>query len=359
MVIVMLATAAGEEIEAVLSYLQRAGAEYQMSRGVERTIIVVLTELAPAAVALVSTMAGVERVAPIARPFTLASRDFKPESTVVRIGPVGLGAEAVLVAAGTRFLEDDAQVSTLARAARRAGAGLMRVSAGSRALFPYGPEHQAEILARRAALAREAGLAVLVEVRSEEEAGAVASTAQALYVGGEDMGNAALLRRCASTGLPLVLERGPSAEVEEWLMAAEYLLALGHGQVALCEAGIRTFEPAMTRTLDLSSLPLVRRLSHLPLMADPTSSGGSDLVQSLALAAVAAGADGVLVEAASDPSAAGGQALPADSLRTLVRRLAPLCRALGRTPPLTAARPVRARRSPAAGRGYGRRHPKG
>jgi 3-deoxy-7-phosphoheptulonate synthase len=359
MVIVMLATAAEEEIEAVLSYLQQAGAEYQVSRGVERTIIVVLTELAPSAVAFVSTMAGVERVAPIARPFTLASRDFKPESTVVRIGVVELGAEAVLLAVGARFLEDDAQVSTLALAARRAGAGLMRVSVGSRTLFPYGLVSPAETLARRAALARGAGLAVLVEVRSEEEVEAVASTAQALYVGGQDMGNAALLRCCASTGLPLVLERGPSAEVEEWLMAAEYLLALGHGQVALCEAGIRTFEPAMTRTLDLSSLPLVRRLSHLPLMADPTSSGGGDLVQSLALAAVAAGADGVLVEAVTEPSVAGGQALPADALRPLMKRLAPLCRALGRIPPSTAARSVRARRSPAGGRGRGGRDLRG
>jgi 3-deoxy-7-phosphoheptulonate synthase len=279
-------------------------------------------------------MAGVERVAPIARPFTLASRDFKPESTVVRIGAVELGTEAVLLAVGARFLEDDVQVSALARAARRAGAGLMRVSVGSRTLFPYGLVSHAETLARRAALAREAGLAVLVEVTSEAEVEAVGSTAQALYVGGQDMGNAALLRCCACTGLPLVLERGPSAEVEEWLMAAEYLLALGQGQVALCEAGIRTFEPAMTRTLDLSSLPLVRRLSHLPLMADPTSSGGGDLVQSLALAAVAAGADGVLVEAATEPSAAGGQALPADALRPLAERLAPLCRALGRIPPL-------------------------
>jgi 3-deoxy-7-phosphoheptulonate synthase len=358
MVIVMLATASGAEIEAVLSYLQRAGAEYQVSRGVERTIIVVLTELAPAAVAFVSTMAGVERVAPIARPFTLASRDFKPESSVVRIGPVELGTEAVLLAVGARFLEDDAQVSALARAARRAGAGLMRVSVGSRTLFPYGLVSPAETLARRAALAREAGLAVLVEVRSEQEVEVVASTAQALYVCGQDMGNAALLRCCASTGLPLVLERGPSAEVEEWLMAAEYLLALGHGQVALCEAGIRTFEPAMTRTLDLSSLPLVRRLSHLPLMADPTSAGGGDLVQSLALAAVAAGADGVLVEAAIEPSVAGGQALPADALRPLARRLAPLCRALGRIPP-SSAWPVRARRSPAGGRARGRRDLRG
>jgi len=349
MVIVMLATAAEEEIEAVLSYLKRAGAEHQVSRGVERTIIVVLTELAPAAVAFVSTMAGVERVAPIARPFTLASRDFKPESTVVRIGPVELGTEAVVLAVGARFVDDDAQVSALARAARRAGAGLMRVSVGSRALFPYGSERQAETLARRAALAGETGLAVLVEVRSAEEVEAVASAAQALYVGGQDMGNAALLRCCGSTGLPLVLERGPSAEVEEWLMAAEYLLALGHGQVALCEAGIRTFEPAMARTLDLSSLPLVRRLSHLPLMADPTSSGGGDLMQSLALAAVAAGADGVLVEGAVEPSLAGGQALSADALPALVKRLAPLCRALGRVPP-----------SPGAGgRGHGGREPRG
>lgn len=356
MVIVMLATAAEEEIEAVLSYLRQAGAEYRVSHGVERTIIVVLTDVVPAAVASLSTMAGVERVVPIARPFTLVSRDFKPESTVVRIGAVELGAAAVSLAVGARFVEDDRQVLALARAARRAGAGLMRVSIGSRARLPYGPVPQPEALARRAALAREAGLAVLAEVRSEEEPVAVASIAQALYVGGQEMGNAALLRRCASTGLPVVLERGPSAEVEDWLMAAEYLLALGHGQVVLCEAGIRTFEPATARTLDLSSLPLVRRLSHLPLMADPTSAGSGDLVESLALAAVAAGADAVVVEAATEPSTAGGQAVTADALGPLAERLAPLCRALGRIPPSAAARP---RRGGAGGRGGGGRSTRG
>lgn len=335
MVVVMLAAAAEEEIEAVLSYLGQAGAECRVSRGVERTIIVVLTEMAPAAAASLPTMAGVERVVPIARRFTLASRDFKPEGTVVRIGAVEVGAEAVVLAVGARFVEDNSQVSALARAARRAGAGLMRVSIGSRSRLPYGPVPQPEALARRVALAREAGLAVLAEVRSEEEPAAVASTAQALYVSGQDTGNAALLRRCASTGLPLVLERGPSAGVEEWLMAAEYLLALGHGQVVLCEAGIRTFDPGTARTLDLSSLPVLRRLSHLPLMADPSSGGSGDLVESLAMAAVAAGADAVVVEAATEPSAAGGQALPADALGSLVERLAPLCRALGRTPPST------------------------
>jgi 3-deoxy-7-phosphoheptulonate synthase len=332
MVIVMLAGAAERDIEAVLSHLRRAGAECRVSRGVERTIIVVLTDVVPAVPAAVSTMAGVERVVPIARPFTLASRDFQPESTVVRVASVELGAGAVLLAVGARFVEDDGQVSTLAKAARRAGAALMRVSAGSQVRFPYVPTSQPAMLARRTALAREAGLAVLVEVRSDEEALAVASSAHGLYVGGQDMGNVSLLRCCASTGLPLVLERGPSAAIDEWLVAAEYVLALGHSQLVLCEAGIRTFEPA-ARTLDLSSLPLLRRRSHLPLMADVTSAGVSDLAESLALAAVAAGADAVVVEAAVDPSAAGGQALLAKALGPLAKRLAPLCRALGRAAP--------------------------
>jgi 3-deoxy-7-phosphoheptulonate synthase len=359
MVIVMLATATEGEIEAVLSYLRQAGVEYRVSRGVERTIIVVLTEVAAAVAAPLSTMAGVERVVPIARPFVLASRDFKRESTVVRIGAVELGGVAVSLAVGARLIEDDSQVAVLARAASRAGASLMRVSTGSRAPFPYGPAPQPEVLARRAALAREAGLTVLVEVRSEEEAEAVAPAAQALYVGGQDMGNAALLRRCASTGLPLVLERGPSARIEEWLMAAEYLLTMGHGQVVLCEAGIRTFEPTTGRTLDLSSLPLLRRLSHLPLMADPTAAGSADLMESLALAALAAGADAVVVEAATGPSATGGQALATDALALLAKRLAPLCRALGRIPPSTAARPVRLRRGLRRGRGRGGRSTRG
>lgn len=330
MVIVMLAAATEDEIDAVLSHLRRSGAEYRLSRGVERTIIVVLTDVATADSTSLSGMAGVERVVPIARPFTLASRDFKPENTVVRIGAVELGKTAVWLAVGTRFVEDDTDVTALARAAQRAGAGLMRVSAGSRGRLLYEAGPQPTTLARRAALAREAGMSVMVEVRSSEDVLAVASTAQALYVGGQDMANAGLLGRCASTGLPLVLERGPAASVEEWLMAAEYLLALGHGQVVLCEAGIRTFQPSPARTVDLSSLPLARRLGHLPLLADPSSAAGGDLVRSLALAAAAAGADGVLVEAATAASSAGANALAADTLAGLVERLDPLCRALGR-----------------------------
>jgi 3-deoxy-7-phosphoheptulonate synthase len=332
MVIIMLATASEAEIEAVLSYLRQAGAEHRVSRGVERTIIVVLTEMPDAAAASVATMAGVGRVVPIARPFTLASRDFKPEATVVRLGSVELGKAAVSLVVGARFVEDDSQLSELARAARQAGAGLMRVSVGSRARFPYGLVPQPEALKRRTALAREAGLSVLAEVRSEEEAQAVASVAQGLYVSGQDMGNAALLKRCASAGPPVVLARGPSAAVEEWLMAAEYVLALGQSQVVLCETGIRTFEAEAARTLDLSSLPLLRRLTHLPLMADPTPAGSGDLLGPLALAAVAAGADAVVVEAATDASAAGGQALAVEGLRPLAERLGALCRALGRVP---------------------------
>jgi 3-deoxy-7-phosphoheptulonate synthase len=330
-VIVMLATAAEMEIEAVLLLLRQVGAEYRVSRGVERTIVVVLAEMEPTAVASVSTMPGVGQVVPIARPFTLASRDFKPENTVVRIGAVELGTSAVSLVVGMRFVEEDSQVSDLARAALGAGAGLVRVSVGSRARFPHGAEPQPEAIRRRAVLTRETGLPVLAQVRSEEEAIAVASVAQGLYLGGQDMGNAALLRCCASTGLPVVLERGLSAGVEEWLMAAEYVLALGHIQVVLCEAGIRTFEPG--RTLDLSSLPLVRRLSHLPLMADPTAVGSSDLMESMALAAVGAGADAVVLEATADAAAAGGRALAVDALSPLTTRMAPLCRALGRVPP--------------------------
>ena len=349
MVIVMLATASEEEIEAVLSYLRQGRAEYRVSRGVERTIIVVVTEVTSVAVASLATMAGVERVVPVARPFTLAGRDFKPESTVVRMGDVDVGSATVSLAVGARFIEDDNQVSELARAARQAGAGLMRVSIGSRERFAYGPAPKPESLARRAALARDAGLTVMAEMRSEEEAMAVSSTAHALYVSAQDMGNAALLRRCASAGLPLVLERGPSAEVEEWLMAADYLLSLGQAQVVLCEAGIRTFQPGPGRTLDLSSLPLVRRLSHLPLMADPTSAGSGGLVESLVPAAVAAGADAVVVEATMEPSAGGGQAMRADALGPLVERLAPLCRALGRVPPSTVDGRARPRLGAAGG----------
>jgi 3-deoxy-7-phosphoheptulonate synthase len=309
---------------------------------VERTIVVVLTEMEPAAVAGVDDAGRGSRFH--VRP-SLWPAATSPENTVVRIGAVELGTSAVSLVVGIRFVEEDSQVSDLVQAALGAGAGLVRVSVGSRARFPHGAEPQPEALRRRAVLTREAGLPVLAQVRSEEEAIAVASVAQGLYLGGQDMGNAALLRCCASTGLPVVLERGLSAGVEEWLMAAEYVLALGHSQIVLCEAGIRTFEPG--RTLDLSSLPLVRRLSHLPLIADPTSVGASDLMGSLALAAVGAGADAVVLEATTDAAAAGGRALPVEALSPLTKRMAPLCRALGRVPPLSKCQDQQLSRRPA------------
>lgn len=331
MVVVMGAAASEQQIQAVLAYLARHRLSVRVSRGVERTIIVVLDEAPPGLVEKLSTQAGVERVVPIARPYKLASREYQPRDTLVRIGDVEVGGGSVSLIAGLARQAGLEALQATAEAAGAAGAHLLRLPAFTEEAAPYDPSGGPPAVADRLSRARRAGLPVVAEVRSVEDVDACALLAEAFWVGRHDMHNAALLRRCVAARRPLILERSPAATIEDWLMGTEHILAQGHAQVVLCEAGIRSFDRL---TLDLNGVSLVRRLSHLPVVVEPgRAEAGPELLEPLALASAAAGAHGVAVEVLprrAAPLPAGEPALSIPGLRRLARRLTRLTRAQAR-----------------------------
>jgi len=326
----MGAAASEQQIQAVLAYLARHRLSVRVSRGVERTIIVVLDEAPPGLAEELSTQAGVERVVPIDRPYKLASREYQPRDTLVRIGDVEVGGGSVSLIAGLARQAESETLQATAEAAGAAGAHLLRLPAFMEEAAPYGPGEPPAV-ADRLARARRAGLPLVAEVRSVEDVDACALLAEAFWVGRHDMHNAALLRRCVAARRPLILERSPAATIEEWLMGSEQILAQGHAEVVLCEAGIRSFDRL---TLDLNGVSLVRRLSHLPVVVEPgRAEAGPELLEPLALASAAAGAHGVAVEVLprrAAPLPAGEPALSIAGLRRLARRLARLTRAQAR-----------------------------
>lgn len=327
----MGAAASEQQIQAVLAYLARHRLSVRVSRGVERTIIVVLDEAPPGLAEKLSTQAGVERVVPIARPYKLASREYQPRDTLVRIGDVEVGGGSVSLIAGLARQAGPEALQATAEAAGAAGAHLLRLPAFMEEVAPYDPSGGPPVVADRLARARRAGLPLVAEVRSVEDVDACALLAEAFWVGRHDMHNAALLRRCVAARRPLILERSPAATIEDWLMGTEHILAQGHAQVVLCEAGIRSFDRL---TLDLNGVSLVRRLSHLPVVVEPgRAEAGSELLEPLALASAAAGAHGVAVEVLprrAAPLPAGEPALSIPGLRRLARRLTRLTRAQAR-----------------------------
>lgn len=332
MVVVMSPSASERQIQAVLAYLARHGLAVRLSRGVERTIIVVLDEAPPGLAEELATRRGVERVAPIARPYKLASREYQPHDTRVRIADAEVGGTAVVLIAGTARLSDVDSLSAAAEAARKAGAHMLRVPAFAESISAYSPLASPVPAVEALVRARQAGLPVLAEVQSVQDVDACALLADGFWVGGHDMHNASLLWRCVAARRPLVLERSPAATVDDWLMAGEQILARGHGDIVLCEGGIRSIGQ---RTLDLNAVPLVRRLSHLPVITDPGSASPSpEMLEPLALASAAAGAHGVAIEVSppTAPAAPGAEpSLSTTALRRLARRLARLSRARRKT----------------------------
>lgn len=328
MVVVMSATASARQIQGVLAFIARHGLAVRLSRGVERTIIVVIDEAPPGLAEELATHRGVERVVPIARPYKLASREYQPHDSHVRIGDAEFGGAAVLLIAGTARLPDLNSLSAATDAARRAGAHALRVPAFAEALSAYAPPPSQAPAAEALSRARRAGLPILAQVRSAEDVDACALLADAFWVGGHDMHNASLLRRCVAARRPLVLERSPAATVDDWLIAAEQILASGHEELLLCEGGIRSIAQ---RTLDLNAVPLVRLLSHLPIITEPGSATTSpEMLEPLALASAAAGAHGVAIEVTPPkaPAVPGDEpSLSPAALRRLARRLARLSRA--------------------------------
>lgn len=315
MVINMAAGASESELQHVIERVRECGFQPHVTRGAERSIVAAVGGSGSrSALEALRAAPGVEDVVPIAHPFKLVSRQARPERTRVMVGEVCIGGEEVVVMAGPCSVESREQILSTARAVKAAGATMLRGGAYKPRTSPYdfqGLGVEALELLREA---REAtGLPVVTEVMSTEDIPVISEYADMLQVGARNMQNFSLLRHLARAGKPILLKRGPSASVKEWLLAAEYLLSGGNENVVLCERGIKTFETEMRNTFDLAAVALARELSHLPVIADPShGTGRRDLIQPASRAAIAIGADGLIIEVHPCPERAlsdGAQSL--------------------------------------------------
>jgi len=335
MIVVMKKDAGEAEVEAVCARVVEFGLQTHLSRGLERTIIGLIGDERPVSWDMLSRMEGVEKVLRVLPAFKLASRDFKPDDTVIPINGIRIGGTKVVVMAGPCAVEDRAQMREVAQVLCESGVRVMRGGAFKPRTSPYSFQGLgAAGLSLLAEVAQEFGLATVTEVVSAEDVPLVASHADVLQVGARNMQNYALLHAVGDSGKPVLLKRGMMSTVEEWLMSAEYILSHGNYQVMLCERGIRTFETYTRNTFDINAIPLLKGLTHLPVIGDPSHGTGKwDLVGAVGRAAVAAGADGLIVEVHPHPSRAlsdGAQSLKPESFVRLMDELRAVAQAVGR-----------------------------
>jgi 3-deoxy-7-phosphoheptulonate synthase len=278
----------------------------------------------------------VESVVPILQPFKLAGREFKPAPTIVKVRDVEIGGEKLAIVAGPCSVEDEDQIREVAVTVKAAGAALLRGGAFKPRTSPYVFQGLGEEGLRLLAMAREeTGLPIVTEVLKPEDVDLIAGTADMIQVGARNVQNFALLKRVGEIGKPVLLKRGMATTVQEFLMAAEYILSEGNYNVVLCERGIRTFETATRYTLDLNAVPVIKKLSHLPVIVDPSHGTGHwEYVTPMAKAAIACGADGLMIEVHSRPETAmsdGIQSLKPARFQQLMREIGPFVRASGRS----------------------------
>ena len=342
MIIVMRSDAAPEQVEAVTLTIRALGFGAHLSQGEERTIVGVVGHSGSQELqARLGALPGVESVVPITKPFKLASREFKRLDSRFEVGvetdaqPVMVGGQHLVVCAGPCGVESREQTLGAAHYAARLGARMLRGGAYKPRTSPYSFQGLGEEGLRILAEARrETGLPVVTEVTSPELVAVVAEVADMLQIGARNAQNYALLAEAGRSGKPVLLKRGLMMSVQEWLMSAEYILAQGNERVILCERGIRTFETSTRFTLDVSSVPVLRELTHLPIWVDPSHPAGRRaLVLPLALAAVGAGADGLIVETHPTPELAASdsaQQLNEQEFERFMTALAPVAAAVGR-----------------------------
>jgi len=337
MIIVMSHQAGKAQVEAVVDRVKEIGLRPEVSVGEDRSVIGVIGGNAYAYREAFSHLPGIEQIFQITKPFKLASREFQPRDTVVDVGGVLVGGDEVVMMAGPCSVEGEAMLLETARFVAARGARILRGGAFKPRTSPYSFQGLGEAGLRMLAAVREAtGLRVVSEVVAPGDVDLVARHVDMLQVGTRNMQNYALLQEVGRSGRPVLLKRGMSSTVEEWLLAAEYILSQGNRDVVLCERGIRTFETSTRFTLDLNSVPLVRELSHLPVVVDPSQGTGRwTLVRPMALAAVAAGAHGLIVEVHPRPDEAlsdGGQSLDFENFDRLMRELRRLLEATAGQP---------------------------
>ncbi|MER3543297.1 MAG: 3-deoxy-7-phosphoheptulonate synthase [Chloroflexota bacterium] len=336
MVIIMRHQATAEDIAGVIQHIESLGFRAHVSRGEERTIIGVIGDERLIDPAHFEVLPGVERAVRILHPFKLASRDFHPDGSVVRIDGIVIGGQKVVVMAGPCAVESRQQLMETAAVVKAAGAHILRGGAFKPRTSPYSFQGLGlkglELLHE----ARDAfNLPVVTEVMSPQDVPLIAQYADILQVGARNMQNFALLSAVGTVQKPVLLKRGMMSTVEELLMAAEYILSHGNLQVMLCERGIRTFEPSTRNTFDINAIPVLKSLTHLPVIADPSHGTGKwELVTPVARAAVAAGADGLIVEVHPNPAQAlsdGAQSLKPDRFAAMMADVRRIAQAIGRT----------------------------
>jgi len=336
MIVVLRSRASEEEIADVCRRIEAMGYRAHTIRGELRTVVGAIgDDRAKDRLRALESLECVESVAPILQPFKLASREMRAEPTRVVVDDVVVGGPRVVVMAGPCSVESREQLFEVAHKVKGVGATVLRGGAFKPRTSPYAFQGLEEEGLRLLAEARKAtGLPVVTEVMEPDRVELVAAYADIIQIGARNVQNFPLLRRVAECGKPVLLKRGMATSVQEWLLSAEYILAGGNPNVILCERGIRTFETATRFTLDLNAVPVVRKLSHLPVMVDPSHGTGHwDYVEPMARAAVACGADGLLIEVHPKPEEAlsdGPQSLKPERFARLMESLGAVARAVGR-----------------------------
>lgn len=338
MIIIMSPQATDSDLEELVTNLKERGYGIHISKGVEKTIVGALgahdEEKAMIAEQL-SSLDYVERVVPILKPYKVVGREFHPDKTIVKVRGVDIGGQKLTVMAGPCSIESEEQTIQVAQAVKAAGANILRGGAFKPSTSPYSFHGLGEDGLKMMAAAREiTNLPIITEVMDTRDVELVAGYADILQVGTRNMTNFSLLQEVGKCDKPVMLKRGMSSTIEEWLQAAEYIANMGNYNIILCERGIRTFEPLTRNTFDVSAIPLLHSLSHLPVIADPShATGHYNLVSPVTKAAVAAGADGVMIEVHPNPQKAlkdGAQSLTPAHFSKLMDELGTVARAVGR-----------------------------
>lgn len=335
MIIVMKPGAASQSIQTVTKYIEDHGLQAHLSAGEQVTIIGVVGDKTRISTENLTIFKDVDHILPVTESYKLANVKFHPEPTTVHVGNTTIGAGNLTLMAGPCAVEKEEQLMLIAHAVKKAGATILRGGAYKPRTSPYSFQGlEEEGLKYMQEAGKETGLATICEVVSLEAIEAAVKYVDMIQIGARNMQNFILLKEAGRSGLPVLLKRGLSATIDEWLNAAEYIIAEGNPNVVLCERGIRTFETATRNTLDLSAVPVLKNKTHLPIIVDPSHSTGSyKYVAPMAKAAVACDADGLMIEVHNDPAHAlsdGPQSLTFDKFNRLTDELAPFCNLVGR-----------------------------
>ena len=336
MIVVMKPDATEEQIRHLVDKAEKLGLKANISRGVERTIIGFIGPEDVLRVTPLEVYAGVERVMPVLSPYRLVSKEFKNEASVIKIGKgLEVGGKKVVVMAGPCSIESRDSFFSIAKKVKKAGATILRGGAFKPRTSPYDFQGlEEEGLKYLSEVGKEVGIATITEVMDPRHVELVARYADVLQIGARNMQNFSLLKEVGMLHKPVMLKRGLSATIKDLLMSAEYILSKGNFDVMLCERGIRTFETATRNTLDINAVPVVKQLSHLPIIVDPSHGTGRwGLVPSVAKAGIAAGCDGLMIEVHENPEEAfsdGGQSLLPENFTTLMKELKPIAQAVSR-----------------------------